>query len=132
MSRNFLTTKEGGLQRMILLVSLVVFAGLAVTAEEADRLEVGGTIVGMFESVPYDHGETTLEHGDILVVSTDGISESWGEDVEEYGKDRLAEVFKNHAKLSAPEMIVTIQQEVDAYATSRPTDDLTLIVVRRV
>jgi hypothetical protein len=28
-------------------------------------------------------------------------------------------------------MMVTIQQEVDAYATGRPTDDRTLIVVRR-
>ncbi len=99
---------------------------------EADRLEVGGTVVEMFESVPYEQGETTLEPGDILVVFTDGISESWGEDGEEYGEDRLAEVLKNHAKLSAPEMMVTIQQEVDAYATGRPTDDRTLIVVRRV
>ncbi|MEE9263667.1 MAG: SpoIIE family protein phosphatase [Vicinamibacteria bacterium] len=98
---------------------------------EADRLETGGTVVGMFESVPYEQGKTTLEPGDMLVVFTDGISESWGEDGEEFGEDRLAEVLKNHSKLSAPEMMVTIQQEVDAYATGRATDDRTLIVVRR-
>ena len=50
---------------------------------EADRLETGGTVVGMFESVPYEQGKTTLEPGDMLVVFTDGISESWGEDGEE-------------------------------------------------
>ena len=99
---------------------------------ETDRLEVGGTVVGMFESAPYEEGKTTLEPGDTLVVFTDGISESWGEDGEEYGEDRLAEVLKNHPKLSAPELMVTIQQEVDAYATGPPTDDRTLIVVRRV
>ncbi len=85
----------------------------------------------MFESAPYEQGKTTLEPGDMLVVFTDGLSESWGEDGEEFGEDRLAEVLKNHSKLSAPEMMVTIQQEVDAYATGRATDDRTLIVVRR-
>ena len=86
----------------------------------------------MFESALYEEGKTTLDPGDTLVVFTDGISESWGEDGEEYGEDRLAALLKNHAKLSAPELMITIQQEVDAYATGRATDDRTLIVVRRV
>jgi serine phosphatase RsbU (regulator of sigma subunit) len=100
-------------------------------SRKVDRLETGGTVVGMFETAPYEQGKTKLDPGDLLVVFTDGISESWGEDGEEFGEDRLAEVLKKNAKLSAPEMMVTIQQEVDAYATGRATDDRTLIVVRR-
>jgi len=98
---------------------------------QVDRLETGGTVIGMFESAPFEQGKSSLETGDILVVFTDGISESWGADGEEFGEDRLGEVVKKHAKLSASELMVTIQKEVDAFATGRATDDRTLIAVKR-
>lgn len=98
---------------------------------QVDRLETGGTVIGMFESAPFEQGKSSLETGDILVVFTDGISESWGADGEEFGEDRLGEVVKKHAKLSASELMATIQKEVDAFATGRATDDRTLIAVKR-
>jgi sigma-B regulation protein RsbU (phosphoserine phosphatase) len=96
-----------------------------------ERLEEGGTVLGMFEAVPFEQGKIELKPGDALVVFTDGISESWGEDGEEYGEDRLGEIVKKKANLSAQELMDVIEQEVDAYATGRPTDDRTLIVVKR-
>ena len=98
---------------------------------EVDRLETGGTVVGMFETAPFEQGHTKLETGDTLIVFTDGISESWSADGEEFGEERLEELVKNKAPLSASELMATIQKEVDSYATGRATDDRTLIVIKR-
>ena len=98
---------------------------------EVDRLETGGTVVGMFETVSFEQGKSMLDPGDTLIVFTDGISESWGADGEEFGEERVAELVKKNPKLSASELMNTIQEEVDSYATGRATDDRTLIVVKR-
>jgi len=98
---------------------------------EVERLETGGTVLGMFEVAPFEQGKSQLGVGDILIVFTDGISESWGADGEEFGEDRLGEVVKKNAKLSASDLMDIILKEVDAFATGRPTDDRTLIVVKR-
>jgi phosphoserine phosphatase RsbU/P len=98
---------------------------------EIHRLETGGTVVGMFDTAPFELGKSNLESGDTLIVFTDGVSESWGADGEEYGEERLEELVKKNAKLSASDLMDTIEREVDAYATGRATDDRTLIVVKR-
>ncbi len=97
-----------------------------------ERLEVGGTVVGLFDDMVYEEGRTRVEPGDILVVFTDGISEAWGEDDEEFGEERIADLIKKHASLNAKELIDMLQQEVDQYTGgSRPSDDCTLVVVKR-
>ncbi|MBV8150341.1 MAG: SpoIIE family protein phosphatase, partial [Candidatus Eremiobacteraeota bacterium] len=53
------------------------------------RLDVGGTVVGLIETFPYQQGSVSLEEGDILVAYTDGISEAMNSTDEEWGEDRL-------------------------------------------
>jgi sigma-B regulation protein RsbU (phosphoserine phosphatase) len=98
---------------------------------EVERLETGGTVLGMFEVAPFEQGKSKLDVGDVLVVFTDGISESWGADGEEFGEERLGELVRKKAKLSASELMNTIQKEVDSFSTGRATDDRTLIVIKR-
>jgi sigma-B regulation protein RsbU (phosphoserine phosphatase) len=40
------------------------------------RLEVGGTVVGLLESVPYEQAAVTIARSDVLIAFTDGISEA--------------------------------------------------------
>ncbi len=97
-----------------------------------ELLEAGGTVVGLFDGMEYQRGQTRLDPGDILAVFTDGISEAWGQDDEEFGEDRVTDLIKKHASLNAKELIDTIQQEVDQYTGgSRPSDDCTFVVVKR-
>lgn len=97
-----------------------------------ERLEEGGTVLGLFDIAPFIEGESEFSSGDILVVFTDGISEAWGADEEEYGEDRLAELVRDNASLSAAELEALIQNEVDTYTGGAPpTDDKTIIVVKR-
>ena len=100
-------------------------------SDAIERLETGGTVLGMFEVTPFEQGKSKLDAGDALVVFTDGISESWGADGEEFGEERLGELVRKKAKLTASELMNTIQKEVDSFATGRATDDRTLIVIKR-
>ena len=96
------------------------------------RLEDGGTVLGLFDVAPFVEGEATMEPGDILVVFTDGISEAWGEDEEEFGEERLAELVKAHADQGSAELENLIQQEVERFTHGqRATDDRTVIVAKR-
>jgi sigma-B regulation protein RsbU (phosphoserine phosphatase) len=89
-------------------------------------------VLGLFDIAPFTEGESELSSGDILVVFTDGISEAWGADEEEYGEERLAELVRDNASLSAAELETLIQKEVDTYTGGAPpTDDKTIIVVKR-
>jgi len=98
-----------------------------------ERLEEGGTVLGLFDSAPFTEGETEMLPGDILCIFTDGISEAWGDDEEEYGEDRLAELVKKNASLSVVELEKLIQSDVETYTKGRPaTDDVTVIVVKRL
>jgi serine phosphatase RsbU (regulator of sigma subunit) len=42
-----------------------------------ERLEEGGLVIGMFDQVPYAEGTVTLQHGDVLLVYSDGVTETW-------------------------------------------------------
>ena len=96
------------------------------------RLEEGGTVLGLFDIAPFTEGEAELQPGDILVVFTDGISEAWGANDEEFGEDRLAELVRDNASLAAAELEELIQKEVDTFTDGAPpTDDKTIIVVKR-
>lgn len=97
-----------------------------------ERLEAGGTVLGLFDKMTYEEGYVSLEPGDVLVVFTDGISEAWGDNEEEFGEQRVAKVIEKHTALPANELIVTLQEEVDRHTKgNRPSDDCTLVIVKR-
>src|SRR5262249_7782289 len=60
-------------------------------AVEVVRLEIGGTVVGLIESFPYQQGCVTLAPGDLVVGFTDGISEAMNKNDEEWDEQRLIE-----------------------------------------
>jgi len=99
---------------------------------EMERLTLGGTVLGLFEETGFEEGHSRLDPGDVLTIFTDGVSESWNEDDEEFGMDRVADIVSNHAAQSAQRLLEIIQDEVEKFTKgSRPTDDRTLIVIKR-
>jgi serine phosphatase RsbU (regulator of sigma subunit) len=97
-----------------------------------ERLAAGGTVLGLFAETPFEAGEVAFGPGDILLVFTDGLSEAWGPDEQEFGEDRMSALVRENASLSAKELERTIQNEVETFTSgARATDDRTLIVVKR-
>jgi sigma-B regulation protein RsbU (phosphoserine phosphatase) len=98
---------------------------------QLSRLEVGGTVVGLLESFPYQQGQATLAPGDVLVAFTDGISEAMNNADEEWGEKNLVESIEKNSNMPAAELLQCILQAADAFAGgAKQHDDMTLVVLR--
>lgn len=98
---------------------------------QLSRLEVGGTVVGLLESFPYQQGQVTLAPGDILIAFTDGISEAMNHDDEEWGEKNLVQTVESNSKMLAAQLLQCILQAADAFAAgAKQHDDMTLVVLR--
>jgi serine phosphatase RsbU (regulator of sigma subunit)/pSer/pThr/pTyr-binding forkhead associated (FHA) protein len=99
---------------------------------ERRELEEGGMVLGLFESVPYGEGSVEMAAGDALVVFSDGVTETWNNEGQEFGTTRLADVVRRGRGLDAPTLEAEILRALDAFAGgARATDDRTLIVLKR-
>ncbi len=97
------------------------------------RLDVGGTVVGLLESYPYQQGSITLSSGDILVAYTDGVSEAMNGADEEWGEERMMKTIESCNALPAPEIRQRVFAAADAFvAGAKQHDDMTLVVLRVV
>jgi len=98
-----------------------------------EELTEGGMVLGMFDPVPYVHGCAHLEKGDTLVIFSDGVSETWDKNGEEYGEARLAQAIRRERGLGAAAIEAKILSEIDQFSGgAKATDDRTLIVLKRV
>jgi sigma-B regulation protein RsbU (phosphoserine phosphatase) len=98
---------------------------------EVLRLEVGGTVVGLIESFPYQQGRVTMLPGDLLVAFTDGISEAMNHADEEWGEPRLIDSVEDCKGLDAKGVLAQIFRDADAFvAGAKQHDDMTLVVLR--
>lgn len=97
---------------------------------EFEELKRTGMALGVESGIPYRTSERIeLEPGDLLVLYTDGITESRsGEDV--FSVQRLKELLVKLRDRPASEIISEIMKEVAAFATGPQDDDLTLVVVK--
>ena len=97
-----------------------------------ETLTFGGMVLGMFDPIPYQEGEAVIRHGEALLVFSDGVTETWSPEDEEFAEDRLLEVASVHLEKDARGLHDAILRAVDAFAAGRkPADDRTLIVIKR-
>lgn len=97
-------------------------------------LEEGGTVLGPIADATYERGFVTMRPGDLLVLYTDGVTETRGRGAagwEEYGVERLLEVAKANRDRPAQEIVEAVFEDLDRFSRARPAaDDRTLLVVR--
>jgi phosphoserine phosphatase RsbU/P len=94
------------------------------------RLETGGPVIGL---LPYRYQQGSFSHeiGDLVVLFTDGISESMNSRSEEWGEDRLIEFTKRSHGVSALETMRRILAAAEAFAAGASQhDDMTVVVLR--
>jgi sigma-B regulation protein RsbU (phosphoserine phosphatase) len=97
-----------------------------------DSLATGGVVLGLFEDGAYEQAATHLGPGDVLVVFSDGVTETWNRDDVEFGDARLAELIRRGKDLDADALQREILRELDRFSEgTKATDDRTLIVIKR-
>jgi serine phosphatase RsbU (regulator of sigma subunit)/predicted enzyme related to lactoylglutathione lyase len=95
-----------------------------------ERLESTCTVLGLFREWNCAIEERRLSPGDVLVVYTDGITEAFNAEYEEFGEHRLIDVLKRNRQRSAQEMLAAIVDDVLRFSPHEQRDDITLIVAR--
>jgi len=99
---------------------------------DVERLETGGLPIGMMQGVAYEQAIVTFAPGDVLVIYSDGITESVNEREEEFEEERLIEVVKNNAGRSASGIRDRIDEALSRFVgTTAPVDDMTLMIIKR-
>lgn len=98
-----------------------------------ERLPSCGTILGIFPDLPYEVKRCRLEPGDVLTLFSDGVTEENNPSGEEFGEERLARVLGERGRGAAVDLVEAVRQAVLAWAAgAAPTDDVTVVVARRV
>ena len=99
--------------------------------DRIQRLEGGGTVVGLFPSAPYTQTEIEIEPGDLLLAFTDGMTEPENTYGQEFGEERLLDVAQR-ARSSPPEVMMNEIYRAVSDWTGSPElqDDMTLVVAQ--
>jgi sigma-B regulation protein RsbU (phosphoserine phosphatase) len=93
------------------------------------RLETGGPVIGLLQQC-YQQESFPLESGDLVLLFTDGVSESMNVRNEEWGEERLIEFAKTCHGLPALDVMTRILAGAEAFAAGAAQhDDMTLVVV---
>lgn len=98
-----------------------------------EYLREGGPVLGVSSDGVYEERAIVVAPGDLMVLYTDGVTETFNEAGEEFGLDRLIELVKANRKKSAAEIEDLVYQAVTGFASSRHVfDDLTMVVIKRL
>lgn len=95
-------------------------------------LDAGGPMLGAVPVASYCAGQTQLGPGDTLIAFSDGLTECENASDEEFETARLLQSARAFSQGSASQTLFSTLGAVMDFADGRaPTDDLTLLVVRR-
>lgn len=97
------------------------------------ELPKGAPALGIMTSATYREQYTALEAGDVLLVYSDGLTEARNDKGEFFGRKRLASYLSRCRDLPAEEAGKLLLDAVDRFVgEARPSDDLSLIILKRV
>jgi sigma-B regulation protein RsbU (phosphoserine phosphatase) len=96
------------------------------------RLDCGGTVVGLMDGMTYADGRIAMSKGDILVAYSDGVTEPEN-DFGDFGEDRLLEVVSRYKDQPLHVISAQVMLALDAWigAAEQP-DDITLVLARQL
>lgn len=94
------------------------------------KLDSTATVIGLFEQWDCGISECQIQCGDTLVLYTDGITESFSDDAEEFGEQRLISALRDTPEGPAETVIASIIDHVRRFSPHEQHDDMTVIVAR--
>jgi len=90
-----------------------------------------GIVLGAVENQEYSSHTVSIGPGDVVVMYTDGVTESINAKEELFGEERLNAIIRQNARLSAQEILDRILSGVQEFTVDMPQfDDITLLVIK--
>ena len=107
--------------------------GVLVRASgEVLELSSSGLPLGLMGQASYVDSTLVLDHGDLVCIYSDGITECESPEDEEYGLDRLTALLSQHADQPLTKILAVIDKTMLDWARGLPQgDDQTVVMLRR-
>ncbi len=106
---------------------------LVIRSGDTERLPPVAMPLGMFPEASFSEQQLALAPGDALVLYSDGLSEAQDPAGVYFGEARVAALAASIRGLSAEAAGSLLLREISGFlAGIRPSDDLSLVIVRRV
>ena len=92
----------------------------------------GGIALGIVPGIEYEQTAVTLEPGDTVFFYTDGVTEAMNEEGEEFGIERLQQVFEPSPPTDSETATEAVFEAVHAFAgDTDQSDDITCVTFHR-
>lgn len=102
-------------------------------SEKAEYLEPTGPVLGPAPSAKYHVDSINFSKGDVLLLYSDGITESADENFEPYGDEKLLAKLKSLVQLKPKDIALGILDDVIKHSKNgKYSDDMTLVVIKKM
>ncbi|HMU42548.1 MAG TPA: PP2C family protein-serine/threonine phosphatase [Ignavibacteriaceae bacterium] len=102
-------------------------------SDEIILLQPTGPVLGPTPMARFTVENINFEKDDVLLIYSDGITDSANAQFENYGDERLIKILKANKHLSAKEICYTVLNDVLKFsANGKYSDDKTIVVIKRV
>jgi sigma-B regulation protein RsbU (phosphoserine phosphatase) len=100
--------------------------------KEINKLEnIGGLLLGAFKDAEYESSVVNLKPGDTLIFFTDGVTEAFDKNNNEFEEVRLIDSLKNKNGNTAMESVQCVFNAVQKFANGvKQSDDITCLALK--
>ena len=99
-------------------------------AEYLTEMYVPGKPLGFVENASYKNKKISYSKADKIIMFTDGVTETFNKDNEEFGESKLKDILKNEYD-SSKELLNDIVEETVYFRADAPQfDDITLLIAK--
>lgn len=102
------------------------------TANGMRNTEVTGPVLGMFGGIEFGEASLQLDHGDTLLMVTDGITEARPNSTSLFGRDGMLDYLARSLPASPHELVSRLLEAAKAHAGGSLPDDAALVAIQRV
>jgi len=99
---------------------------------EVTWLKPTAPAIGLAEEFHSRTEHATLEHGDILFLYTDGVTEAFNPTLEQFGTQRLGELLRKNVDLGATDIVQTVRRGLEAFGDGHVLEDDTTFVALKL
>jgi sigma-B regulation protein RsbU (phosphoserine phosphatase) len=101
-------------------------------SQEVQDLTARGVIMGEFDTIDLEEREVEIHPGDLILLYTDGVTDTINEQQEAFGEKRLKAILTADGNNSVEALLDSILQSLEEFrGNANPEDDITIVVARR-
>jgi len=93
--------------------------------------KAGAVAVGIFGDTVYKSDTVNLSSGDIVCMYTDGVTEAFNKNEEQFSDERLSVSLKACMLASPKDIVSNVLKDIRSFTGSRPqSDDITMLILK--